>query len=61
MGLPKTEKKFTIDMTPDWEGVYRWLMSVKRTDLSQYNNLLKTGEGEWEKLLKMADVNGWNN
>ena len=53
-------EKFEIDMTPNWEGVYRWLMSIKRTDLSQYNNLLNTGEGEWEKLLNMADVNGWN-
>ena len=61
MGLPKKEETFTIDITPNWEGVYRWLMHIKRTDEKQYNNLLKTGEGEWEKLLKMADVNGWNN
>ena len=50
----------TIDCTPNWEGVYRWLMCVKSTDTAQYKHLLKTGEGEWEKLLKMADEEGWD-
>ena len=54
-----TEKKFEIDMTPNWEGVHRWLMHIKRCDIDQYNHLLKTGEGEWEKLLNMADREGW--
>ena len=52
-------EKFEIDVTPNCEGVYRWLMHVKRCDIKQYNHLLDTGEGEWEKLLKMADTNGW--
>ena len=55
-----TEKKFEIDMTPNWEGVYRFLMHIKKWDIDQYNHLLKTGEGEWEKLLNMADKEGWN-
>ena len=54
-------KKFEIDMTPDWEGVYRYLMHIKKWDIDQYNRLLKTGEGEWEKLLNMANAEGWNN
>ena len=54
------EKKFEIDMTPDWRGVYQYLMHIKEWDIDQYNHLLKTGEGEWEKLLNMADKEGWN-
>ena len=49
-----------IDCTPNWEGVYRWLMNVKSTDIKQYNHLIKTGEGEWEKLLIMANTEGWD-
>ena len=48
-----------LNITPHWEGVYRWLMHVKRTDEGQYNHLIKTGEGEWEKLLLMAKENKW--
>ena len=51
---------FTIDMTPDWHGVYRWLMHIRRCDIKQYNHLLKTGEGEWEKLLNLAESKGWD-
>ena len=60
MGLPKKDEKFTIDITPNWRNVYRWFMHIKRTDVKQYNHLIKTGGGEWENLLNMADVNGWN-
>ena len=48
-----------LNITPHWEGVYRWLMQVKRFDADQYDNLIKTGEGEWEKLLLMAKTNKW--
>jgi len=49
-----------IDMTPNWQGVYRWLMHIRRCDIKQYNHLLKTGEGEWEKLLNLAESKGWD-
>ena len=48
-----------IDMTPNWEGVYRWLKHMEKTDPDQYSHLLDTGEGEWEKILNMANREGW--
>jgi len=51
--------KVELNITPHWEGVYRWLMQIKRFDRDQYNHLIETGEGEWEKLLLMAKTNKW--
>jgi len=48
-----------LNITPHWEGVYRWLMQIKRFDRDQYNHLIETGKGEWEKLLLMAKTNKW--
>ena len=50
----------TLDITPNWEGVYRWLMNVKNTDVDIYHGIIKNGDGEWEKLLNMAKEKGWD-
>ena len=49
-----------IDMTPDWQGVYRWLMHMKKTNPSSYNHLVDNGKGEFEKLLNLAKSKGWD-
>ena len=33
------EKKFEIDMTPNWEGVYRWLKHIEKWDEFKNDNL----------------------
>ena len=50
----------TIDITPDWYGVYRWLMHVKKHDQADYDHLIKDGDGELEKLLNLAKAKGWD-
>tara|TARA_R100001530_G_scaffold80228_3_gene55992 strand:- start:185 stop:367 length:183 start_codon:yes stop_codon:yes gene_type:complete len=52
--------KKTIDLTPDWHGVYRWLMYMKKTDEDHYHHLIKKGDGEFEKILNLAEKNGWD-
>ena len=49
-----------IDITPNWEGVYRWLMHMKRTDLRAYDRLVINGDGEFEKILTLAESKGWD-
>ena len=53
-------RSFTIDMTPDWHGVYRWLMHVKKCNQADYDHLIKNGDGEFEKLLNLAKTEGWD-
>ena len=45
-----------IDMTPNWQGVYRWLMHMKKTNPSSYNHLVDNGKGEFEKILKYNEI-----
>ena len=49
-----------IDMTPNWQGVYRWLMHMKKTNPSSYDNLVMNGDGEFEKILTLAKKKGWD-
>jgi len=49
-----------IDMTPNWQGVYRWLMHMKRTNQSHYNHLMDKGGGEFQKILNLAKAKGWD-
>tara|TARA_R100000008_G_C3586279_1_gene172608 strand:- start:2325 stop:2513 length:189 start_codon:yes stop_codon:yes gene_type:complete len=49
-----------IDMTPNWQGVYRWLMHMKKTNPSSYNHLVMNGDGEFEKILTLAKKKGWD-
>ena len=49
-----------IDMTPNWQGVYRWLMHVKKTNLSSYKHLMDKGGGEFQKILNLAEAKGWD-
>ena len=49
-----------IDMTPDWQGVYRWLMHMKRTNPSSYDHLVMNGDGEFEKILTLGKKKGWD-
>ena len=49
-----------IDMTPNWQGVYRWLMHMKRTSLSHYKHLMDNGGGEFQKILNLAKKKGWD-
>ena len=48
-----------IDMTPNWQGVYRWLMHMKRTSLSHYKHLMDNG-GEFQKIINLAEKKGWD-
>ena len=54
-----TKKTFEIDLTPDWHGVYRWLMHIKKHNQADYDHLVKNGDGEFEKLLNLAKEKGW--
>jgi hypothetical protein len=47
-------------MTPNWQGVYRWLMHMKRTNQSHYNHLMDNGGGEFQKILNLAEKKGWD-
>ena len=49
-----------IDMTPDWQGVYRWLMHMKKPNPSSYDHLVMNGDGEFEKILTLAEKKGWD-
>ena len=49
-----------IDMTPNWQGVYRWLMHMKRTNQSHYSHLMDKGGGEFQKILNLAEAKGWD-
>jgi len=49
-----------IDMTPDWQGVYRWLMHIKRTNEYHYHHLMDKGGGEFQKILNLAESKGWD-
>ena len=49
-----------IDMTPDWQGVYRWLMHMERTSPSHYKHLMDKGGGEFQKILNLAKAKGWD-
>ena len=49
-----------IDMTPNWQRVYRWLMHMKRTNPSSYDHLVINGDGEFEKILTLAKKKGWD-
>ena len=55
-----TKKTFEIDLTPDWHGVYRWLMHVKKHNKADYNHLVNNSGGEFEKLIKLAEEKGWD-
>ena len=49
-----------IDMTPDWQGVYRWLMHMKKTNKYHYQHLMDNGGGEFQKILNLAEKKGWD-
>ena len=49
-----------IDMTPNWQGVYRWLMHMKRKSLSHYKHLMDNGGGEFQKIINLAEKKGWD-
>ena len=49
-----------IDMTPNCQGVYRWLMHMKKTNPSSYDHLVMNGDGEFEKILTLAKKKGWD-
>ena len=44
-----------IDLTPNLQGVYRWLMHMKKTNPSSYDHLVINGDGEFEKILTLAE------
>ena len=49
-----------IDMTPDWQGVYRWLLHMKKYNQADYDHLVKKGGGEFQKILNLAEAKGWD-
>ena len=49
-----------LNITPNWKGVYRWLMHMKRTNPSSYDHLVLNGDGEFEKILTLAKKKGWD-
>jgi len=49
-----------LNITPNWKGVYRWLMHMKRTNPSSYDHLVMNGDGEFEKILTLAEKKGWD-
>ena len=52
----------TINVEPNWKGLYRWMMQVKKTDRKVYDGWLSHEEGgaEFHKILEMAKMNGWD-
>ena len=49
-----------LNITPNWKGGYRWLMHMKRTNPSSYDHLVMNGDGEFEKILTLAEKKGWD-
>ena len=47
----------SLNVTPYWEGLWRWLMNVKATDPKQYE--IFKGHKEWQKLEAMASKEKW--
>ena len=49
-----------LDITPNWKGVYRYLMNIKKTNPNHYHHLIKVDNGEITKLINLAEKKGWN-
>ena len=51
--------KTTINLEPDWAGVWRWFVHMKKTDLKQFNKMTDKMGVDWDRLVNMAKVNDW--
>jgi len=49
----------TITVEPNWEGVYRYFMYMKKTDPKIFNKVTGKMGGEWGKLETMAKKYNW--
>ena len=49
----------TINVEPNWEGLYRFMMNMKKTDKSAFSRVTNKMGTEWKKLEKMAEKNKW--
>lgn len=55
-------KMKTMNLEPNWESVYCYMIQIKKTDKKQFNKMLANEETgtELHKLLEMAKMNGWD-
>jgi len=62
----KTNQEYeTIDLTPNWENMYRWFMNIKQTDLKEFKRILKKDKKDHNsegltRLIKMGKIKGWD-
>ena len=55
---PKKEAR-TINVEPNWEGLYRFMMHMKTTDKSAFSRVTNKMGPEWKKIVAMAEKNKW--
>ena len=49
----------TINVEPNWEGLYRFMMHMKTTDKSAFSRVTNKMGPEWKKIVAMAEKNKW--
>ena len=49
----------TINVEPNWEGVWRYFKHIEKTSPSQWRKMKGSFRDSWIKLQKMADKKGW--
>ena len=53
------EEARTINVEPNWEGVWRYFKYIEKTSPSQWRKMKGSFRDSWIKLQKMADKKGW--
>ena len=49
----------TINVEPNWEGVWRYFKHIEKTSPSQWRKMKGSFRDSWIKLQRMADKKGW--
>jgi hypothetical protein len=49
----------TINVEPNWEGLYRFMMHLKKGDNMAFTRVTRKMGSDWKKLAAMADKNKW--
>ena len=49
----------TINVEPNWKGLYRFMMHMKTTDKSAFSRVTNKMGPEWKKIVAMAENNKW--
>jgi hypothetical protein len=57
--IKKLNEARTINVEPNWEGVWRFFKYIEKTDPTQWSKMKGQFRDSWIKLQRMADKKGW--